>query len=913
MFSSPPLFLKRLAWVVAGLMLLPGFFGCAKAPETGAPVPTPRRIAEIKAKEDPSAARVILKGSGPLTYTSVKQSFPLGVILYLPETDLALASPNLSVSGKTINKIITSKAGPDKTTSRVEIILKEDLPYEVKEEGTDLIVIFPRGDRVTARSIAPESAAPPKAPPAPSLKKRPSPAPKSSVPPIPAKVKTRAVTRPKASGPAATTVKSVSPGKTPGGMEVLVEADGEIRDFKTFAIKNPPRVVYDLFHLKSRHKGEKKISVGEKGVEGVRYYNHPDRFRVVIDTSSEYLGEFRAVPVPSGLLIRLGKGASLLAAPAPAAVKAVSPNHIRNVDLSRAANGVSSLRIETAEPVRYEMLKKGDKGMELVLYNTGLYGYRYIPPLTPDLYNPVTRVSPFQKGDTARITIRLREPVPYRVEQSAGLIALHFEPVDAGVHRGPIASRAFAPPVKTAEANAPETAGAKLSKSAEANTPSEIPPGATASRGGAPAPAVEPEASEAAAPKKEGKKYTGEKIALDFFETDIKNVFRILQTVSNKNFAIDKSVAGKVTMTLDKPVPWDQVLDLVLKMNQLGMAMDGDIVRIASLDTFRKEQELEQAKIKAELKSREQAKALEPLVTEYISVNYSKAVEDVLSHVENVITPERGKVSADPRNNQIIISDVASKIEEAKRVIREIDKVTPQVMISARIIEVTDDFSKDLGVVWNASLGPVESWKDNLGGDLKLDSSFNFPSGSNDGIGLSFDRIAGTPFSLNAKLTALEQQGDAKIISSPKIITLDNKKAMIKQGFEVPYLERDESGSSTAFKQVDLLLEVTPHVTPDQRVSLDVNITKNDVSGVTSDGQPVLSTNQAQTTLLVNDGNTIVIGGILKSTKTSNQRRFPGLHKLPYLGNLFKSDTETDDKTELMIFITPTIIQLEQK
>jgi len=190
----------------------------------------------------------------------------------------------------------------------------------------------------------------------------------------------------------------------------------------------------------------------------------------------------------------------------------------------------------------------------------------------------------------------------------------------------------------------------------------------------------------------------------------------------------------------------------------------------------------------------------------------------------------------------------------------------------------------------------------------------NFPAaGASSSIGFNFSRLTGVPFVLNAKLNALETTGDGKILSAPKIVTLDNKKAKIKQGLEWAYLERDDAGgSSVKFKNIDLLLEVTPHVTPDNRISLSIYITKNDIASVT-DGVPSLSTNEAETELLVNDGDTLVIGGIIKSTRTSGESAFPVLSKIPILGWLFKSQSKSDQSNELLIFITPRIVQLEQR
>lgn len=189
----------------------------------------------------------------------------------------------------------------------------------------------------------------------------------------------------------------------------------------------------------------------------------------------------------------------------------------------------------------------------------------------------------------------------------------------------------------------------------------------------------------------------------------------------------------------------------------------------------------------------------------------------------------------------------------------------------------------------------------------------NFPTASSNGIGFNLTRILNTPFSLDAQLTALETNGNGKILSSPKIVTLNNKMARIKQGQEYGYLERDSAGgSSVKFKDVDLLLEVTPHVTPDNRISMNILIQKNDVTGLV-DGVPIISTNEAQTQLLVNDGDTIVIGGIIKATASSGKTAYPGLHKIPVLGWMFQSNSEAVDNNELLIFMNPKIVQLEQR
>jgi type IV pilus assembly protein PilQ len=579
---------------------------------------------------------------------------------------------------------------------------------------------------------------------------------------------------------------------------------------------------------------------------------------------------------------------------------------VNRIDFASEEAGKSTVIIGTTHPVTYSIKKKSDTWIQLQLNNTNLPDYRKHPLVTTRFESAVDRVLPVQtpemKTDTL-FSFELRESVPFFVEQNENFIMVHFEA--SSIPPKPLAE-ADLPPWKTlmAELALEDQAEATGAGDQEMMPAAGEKPVAAAVKTG--------DVTMATLSSQTPKKYSGEKIALDFFETDIKNVFRILREISGKNFAIDKDVSGRVTLTLDKPVPWDQVLDLVLRMNQLGKVYEDNIIRIATLSTLKDEEELKAAKIAAAQESIQQEKALEPLITEYIAVNYSNATTEILPHVKNILTPERGTVSVDTRNNQIILTDTADKVWQVKEIVKRIDKVTPQVIIEARIAEVNTDVSSEFGFDWDLAVGPSDS--DFLDGTLAGDMAMNFPApAASSSIGFNFAKLSGTPVVLNARLNALEINGEGKIISSPKIVTLDNKKAKIKQGIEYPYLERDDTGgSSVSFKDIDLLLEVTPHVTPDNRVSMEIMITKNDIDSITN-GVPSLSTNEAETELLVNDGDTIVIGGIMKTRKTTGSRGFPWLSKIPVLGWFFKTEIDSKESSELLIFITPKIVKLEQR
>lgn len=592
--------------------------------------------------------------------------------------------------------------------------------------------------------------------------------------------------------------------------------------------------------------------------------------------------------------------------PIPASVPDGS-NWVNKVDFFSEPNGKSTLIVGTTQTADYQIQKPSPQRIEVRLRNTRVPSYQQRPLITTRFSSAVNRIMPLQPDktrDESIIAIDLREAVPFNAEQTGNVLMIHFE-------------ASSIPPKPMEQADLPAWKQALASNDIETLPAAQVPSAAgpqTMGKAMGSAALTRPAQEELELKNYlEGrpKTYTGEKIALDFYETDVKNVFRILREISGKNFAIDKNVTGKVTMTLDKPVPWDQVLDLVLRMNQLGMAHEGNIIRIATLETLKQEDALRKAKLEALKKAREEVKALEPLITRYIPVSYSNANSEVKPHIEQILTKDRGIVSVDGKNNQIIITDTAEVVKQAEEIIRRIDKVTSQVIIEARVVEVSNNFSRELGITWGAEVGPGTI--PGTGWATAGDVAMNFPTASPSSIGINFSRLSGVPFVLNARLDALETTGEGRILSSPKILTLDNKTAKIKQGVEYPYLERDSAGgSSTKFKNIDLLLEVTPHVTPDDRISLTIFITKNDVASITLEGTPAVATNEAQTELLVNDGDTVVIGGIIKATENSGESGWPGLRKLPVVGYLFKNEQKKSQSNELLIFITPRILQLEQ-
>jgi len=943
-------FFRKEALIIFLLSATVIFAGCAsnkadveKLDDSEVSVAT-NLITDIITAEDSESTTVTVMGNRYLTYTSIKQDIPLGILFYFHETGLDESIQNIyTPESDIITSIETSELTDQEGTTRILISLKKDIPYDVTPDDTGIKISFLTSDsKETEISVADMTENEKEAP------------------------ETIQAAKPvDASIPAATRLESVYATKYEEKLKVDVNADGVIKNYKFFTIKSPARIVFDIYNIKSPFKKQKTVPVNSKWVSRVRHFGYPDKVRVVLDTKKKFLSSFSALPVETGLEIHVGKDADAPVvaassekvftpekkAPVPEqkpiavaekmkpASAYTKPAWVNRIDFLGNETGKSTVMIGTTHPVNYDLVEVTDKLLRIKLFNTKIPKYRRRPLITTRFESAVDRITPFFRPavkNTSIVVIELRERVPYTLEQKEDLLQIHFD-------------ASSIPPKPFEQANLPSWKKilAQVEVETEVTTPEktkdEMPLKTDDTISFQTVETIQTEIKDTASPKvverpmateridvkadvgssrvvdimanrRAPKIYRGEKIALDFYETDIKNVFRIIREISAKNFAIDKDVTGKVTLTLETPVPWDQALDLVLKMNQLGMVYEGDIIRVATLATLAREEKMRQAQIEEEKKTREAEKALEPLITKYISANYSDANADILPHVKEIITEKRGSVSVDKRNNQLIVTDTAEVIEKITEIVSRIDTVTPQVIIEGKIVEVSSNFSDAIGIDWSGTAGPWSSTR--IDGTLGGDVAMNFPAASGGVLGFNFSRFAGhdTPLVLSAQLTAMETRGEGKIISSPRIATLDNKTATITQGVEFPYLERDSSGLATVkFKNIDLRLEVTPIVSPDDRILMKIKIKKDDVASITADGTPSLSTNEASTELLVNDGDTLVIGGILKSSVTSGDSGWPGLKNIPILGWLFKTASKTSTNTELLIFITPTIVQLEQR
>lgn len=413
-----------------------------------------------------------------------------------------------------------------------------------------------------------------------------------------------------------------------------------------------------------------------------------------------------------------------------------------------------------------------------------------------------------------------------------------------------------------------------------------------------------------------GKEYLGRPMTLNFQDISVRAVLQIIAGYNDFNLVTSDSVTGNITLRLDG-VPWDQALDVVLRIKGLDKRMDGSILMVAPSEELA-------AREAKELKAKQQVEDLEPLYSEYIRLNYAKAEDfaDLLKTDTNSIITARGSVSVDQRTNTLLMKDTAKSIESVRRMVETLDIPVKQVVIEARMVTVRDNVTEDLGVRWGFS---DQQGSDGVSGTLEgaeTISNGNIPSLSDRlnvnlpvanpsaSIGMHIAKLANGTL-IDLELTALEEENKGEIIASPRITAANQQKARIEQGTEIPYVESASSGATTvSFKKAVLSLEVTPHITPDNKVILNLIITQDTRGDTVQTGTGpavAIDTQQIETQVLVENGQTVVLGGIFQQQIINSTKKVPLLGDLPYVGRLFKSTSEFNEKRELLIFVTPKI------
>jgi type IV pilus assembly protein PilQ len=619
-------------------------------------------------------------------------------------------------------------------------------------------------------------------------------------------------------------------------------------------------------------------------------------------------------------------------------------NHVTVLDLVEE-DGITRMTLGTERDLSYSMVKIDTPPRLIVDVATGVVDDKTLP----DSYHTalvtklvVEHIKQPVLGKFARIALHLAGPV--NVTKSGGKreLVLSLSPAPGWEPPAPKAAPAKAAAPKKAPKKAQVAKAAPAPSPVKTGKPPASVPGSKVVGSEDPsiysfgqektAAAVSPVPAQVSlAAKAKPKKYSGKRIDLDFKDADIHNILRLISDVGHINIVASDDVSGSVTLRM-RDVPWDLAFKVILEAKGLGKVKLADnLYRVAPKSTLEKEQQMK-------IKELQHKQVLKPLITKIIPISYAMAGE--LSGKASDLLSQRGKITVDERTNVLIVRDVADNLSLIEQLVMNLDTQTPQVLIEARIVEATSTYNRELGIQWgghvissSATGNPTglvfpnsvvlagggqddqtpESGMNPFGEEANPNFAVNLPAkvGTNAGgaLGISLGSVSNNA-NLSLRISALENDGILRIISAPKILTLDNKKAMIEQGTMIPYSQISAQGVQTAFQEAKLSLEVTPHVTADGSVLMQVKITRDepDFNNTGARGDPTILKRQAQTELLIEDARTAVIGGIYTRNYGKSYNQLPWLAKIPVLGWLFKKRTDSDRRTELLIFLTPRIV-----
>jgi len=879
--------------------------GCATSKKME-PLPTtvvPQNLVkEIAVKTSEEGKKVIIEGATPLPYTFFRIiPSPLQLVVDIPEAELASAvTTPIAVGDEVIDKItaVQREGGVE-----VSISLNKLVKYQVQKEGNFLYIDMGKHGPLLAEE---------------DKKKADIEIVKEMPPPIKEEVITKALP------PAQNLVDVVADSSQQDRIILQLKTDGTLGDYNTFDLKKPTRLIIDLWKVKRRF-GKKAVLINSPYLKRVRLGDHPDKVRVVLDVPMEALPSHRVDRIGSNLVIVLGKKEAVAeavpmepqkevvteekeeakVAPLPVAIT----GELTGIDFKQLEDK-SRIIISTPTKAPYEV-KEGPENTVLVEVKGITVPPKLSRPLdTQEFASPVSMITPLNVAvggqKSARISVKLRKMVAYDVKQEDDRIYVDF--VRTEEFKGEEKPKPIE--VVTVEKTPTEEVTAEPGEVSEEEEPVKKVEPEKKEEVTAPTPKAEPTIPPAGEMEKV---YTGKKITLDFKDADIDNILRLFAEVSDLNIITTEEVKGTVTIRL-VDVPWDQALDIVLDAKNLGMEKIGNVIRIAPYEKIQKDRE---AKAKA-LKAQEE---LAPFVSELIPVNYGEAA-DLASKVKELLS-EGGSITVDERTNTLILKDTQVKVDKAKELVRRLDTQTPQVLIQAQIIEASTDFSRELGIQWGgrADVNKKDTTSMIKGGLETLNDPENelvvdLPAAVGTGAGGAIEFAIANIKNLNhlkAQITAMEEKGQGRIISSPRITTLDHKEASIEQGLRVPYPASVSAQGELGYEfiEANLKLTVTPHVTGDGFVRMEI-IVKKDSPDFSSSvgGVPSIDKKEAKTEVLVKDGEVVVIGGIYQFEKSGPTiRGVPFLYKIPLLGWLFQKRSKSETKKELLIFIAPSIVQ----
>lgn len=690
-------------------------------------------------------------------------------------------------------------------------------------------------------------------------------------------------------------IQNVTSSQQAGNEVVRIELDQPLSAVPAgFTIQAPPRIAIDLPGVRNG-MGRPSVEINQGNLRSVNVAQTQDRTRLVLNLrqASNYTARLDGNAL---LLVLDNTGAAAQAAAAPAAAQQGGPVHfapslnnnpqaLRDIDFRRGPDGAGRVVVNLpSNQVGVDIRQEGQRLVVEFLRSTAPDTLRKRLDVT-DFGTPVQTISTTQSGDRVRMVVEPRGVWEHSAYQSDNQFVLELRPMKLDPN--------------------------KLTQ---------------------------------------GPGYSGEKLSLNFQNIEVRALLQVIADFTNFNVVTSDTVTGSVTLRL-KDVPWDQALDIILQAKNLGMRKSGNVIWIAPKDELA-------AKEQVELEAKKKIADLEPVRTQSFQLNYTKAEEVAKgltgqsaggSGQTTRILTSRGSVVYETRTNQLFVSDIPSKLEEIAAMIAKIDIPVRQVLIEARIVEAEDTFGRALGVKLGASdlrgrQGGIPGW--NVGGSnyvtvgggynaingqtlqsslpeaspgsilgTRFNNQFvNLPANTS-ALGAEAGTFALSLFSaaanrfLNLELSALEADGRGKIVSSPRVITADQIKAIIEQGEEIPYLVASSSGAtSIQFRKASLKLEVTPQITPEGAVILGVDVAKDSRGEETRFAGPVINTKHVNTQVLVENGGTVVIGGIFTQTDRTDVKKVPLLGDVPVLGHLFKNTVRTSDKTELLIFLTPKVV-----
>ncbi|MGD9599628.1 MAG: type IV pilus secretin PilQ [Steroidobacteraceae bacterium] len=659
-------------------------------------------------------------------------------------------------------------------------------------------------------------------------------------------------------------------------VQLTLRTSGPAPEPVTFTIDNPARISLDLpdtaLALPSR-----RVDVNSAGVDAVLAAEASGRTRLVVNL--DHMQPYTTRVVGNEIIVTIGAGQGVAAAGAAsgaqAAMTAPTVRAIRSIDFRRGKDGTGRVIVRLTDPGTPANARQQGDQVVVDFVGTDVPKNLLRRYDATDFATPVSGFDVLKVGDSTRIVVNGSGSFEYLSYQSDDQYVVELTPARKA------AAEADAKPV-----------------------------------------------------------YTGERLTLNFQDIETRAVLQLLADASGQNIVVSDSVTGNVTLRLQN-VPWDQALDIVLRTKGLDKRRQDNVIIVAPADELA-------AREKADLAAKKDIQELAPLRSEYLQVNYAKAgdLADLIKSQGGSLLSERGSVAVDERTNTLLLQDTADKLADIRRLVGTLDIPVRQVLIEARIVVVNDDFTRELGVragftgidVSNGGtqLGMVSgsaaatdtglaSALDNLANSGTV-TPVEIPTGAgaanrynvnlpvaNPAGRLAF-MLLGSDYIVDLELSAAQAEGRGEIISSPRVITANQREASIEQGVEIPYQESASSGAATIqFKKAVLSLKVTPQITPDNRIILDLNVKKDSVGAVIvgSGGVnvPSIDTREITTQVLVNDGQTVVLGGILETERRETEKKVPYLGDIPGLGILFKQKSKTNNKDELLIFVTPKILR----